>query len=174
MARKRNHERTVEFARLLASGVTAVDAYERAGWRRDSANASRLANTAKVRRLVEELRRVAAVEAAERKLDTASGAELLRLAATKAIVTGDLSALVSAGAKLGGADGSLESLQPDKEMKISEMLALADSLSPIMGFETRVLLMLIDGDTGQPLPPWENARGEPPPPYLRSDYTLVE
>jgi hypothetical protein len=177
VARTRSPEQIEQFSRLLASGVRAVDAYERCGWKRDTANSARLAKDPAVRRRVAEIQRETAVEMVASGANDAPGAELLRLAAQKAIVTGNLTALVQAGRELGAADGSLNQLQvPDEKMSIGQMLRVAKEIDPsgLLWITVAWLLMLIDHNTGRPMPAWTDAAGRPIPPYLDSNLELVE
>jgi phage terminase small subunit len=74
--------RRERFAQLLASGKTATDAHEQAGYRRSDSNASTLARTEEIRGRVEETNR----ETLERERVTAAagaeGAAITRLKRT--------------------------------------------------------------------------------------------
>jgi phage terminase small subunit len=66
------NQRRERFSQLLASGKTATDAYEQAGYRRSDSNASTLARTEEIRGRVEEINR----ETLEReRVTAAAGAE---------------------------------------------------------------------------------------------------
>jgi hypothetical protein len=53
-------------------------------------------------------------------------------------------------------------------MTIGEMLRLAKEIDPTMGLWIHVagLLMLLDLETGRPMPPWTDVNGKPVPPYI--------
>jgi hypothetical protein len=175
MARKRNPEQIAQFARLLAAGIDATTAYERAGWRRDTANAARMAKDPEVRRLVREYQAEAAVALTDIGIADAEGAKLLRLAAERAIQSGNLTALVQAGKAIAEGDRSLDALRDTpEEMTVGEMLELAASIDRVLWYAVARCLMLLD-DKGEPTAPWTDGYGKPVPPYIDAKtWKLVE
>jgi hypothetical protein len=120
--------RRERFAQLLSLGMDALKAHGQAGYRADKSNASKLARRPDVAARVEELVAAEEQRLAQARGDGASetGEQLLRLAAQKAIATGNLVALVQAGKQIGESDGSLDALSNDREQSVEEILASID------------------------------------------------
>jgi hypothetical protein len=126
--------RLEQFSKLLATGMEAATAYAKVGYRPDRSNASKAARRPDVQARVQELQRE---EAERRALARGDGAEetgerLLRLAAEKALATGNLSALVQAAKEIGASDGSLEALAAEREppATVEDMIQIAARHGP--------------------------------------------
>lgn len=167
--------RDEQFAKLLSIGTKAVDAYEKAGFRRDSSNAAKRAKLPRIAARVAELRDEA--EAANAPLGELSGIGHLKAVLQGATKAGSWSAAAQAATRLAQADGTLEeSEKAGKPMTVGAMLALADEINPSGALRAVVefCLMLRDVDL-EVMPPWEDAAGRPVPPYIdTSTGRLVE
>ena len=105
--------RQERFAQLLASGKTAADAHEQAGYRRDAGNSSRLSKTEKITTRVQELttealereRKVQAIATERCAVTRQSLIEKAQEICAKAIEAGQLSAATAAVKEIGVLSG---------------------------------------------------------------------
>src|SRR5262245_23498152 len=97
-----------QFARLLAVGVKQAEAYWRAGWKKDKANASKKALLPHIVQRVSEIQAEEARREAERRREAgeATGMDELKKALAGAVAAGQWSAAVTAAKHLAEADGS--------------------------------------------------------------------
>jgi hypothetical protein len=144
-----------QFAKLIALGMDAFQAHGRCGFKADRSNCIKLKKQPDIAARIAELRQE---EAQRRALARGDGAEetgerLLRLAAEKALTTGNLSALVQAAKEIGASDGSLDALTAEREGPATpeEIFKIAVQNGPrwVLG----VMLMCPKTDITNPWPP---------------------
>jgi hypothetical protein len=137
-----------KLAQLLALGMDANKAYQQAGFAPDRSNAAKAAKRPDVAARVREL-----IEAEEQRLAqargdgvTETGEQLLRLAAQRALATGNLVALVQAGKQIGESDGSLDALAPNgtDDRSPEELCRSLDKHGPVAALAGRMLFVPVD------------------------------
>jgi hypothetical protein len=102
--------RREQFCKLVAAGVDAYRAHGQAGYRPDRSNSSKLSRQPDVAARIKELQQQEAERLAQARGDGSgeTGEQLLRIAAERAMATGNLVALVQAAKGLAESDGSLD------------------------------------------------------------------
>jgi hypothetical protein len=173
--------RREQFAKLLAAGMAQGEAYQKAGYRAgDRSNASKAARDPEIVERVAELRGEEAQRQAELRAAAGeqSGLDELKRAIAGAATSGNWAAVVAGAKVLGEADGSFDELGAEasrRPLTLAEILKAARELDPTLHlwFDCAALLMLLDPETGKPLPPWTDAEGKPVPPYLSVEKGLV-
>jgi hypothetical protein len=126
--------REEQFAKLLSIGVTAIDAYAQAGWRRDGSNASKRAKLPRINERVAELQ--AEAEAAQQPIGEATGIDHLKVVLAGAVKAGSWSAAASAAAQLARADGSAESLSSPLDISTDELVRKMAPLDLLMAYRS--------------------------------------
>jgi hypothetical protein len=166
------------FCQNLALGLDIHVAHEKAGYAKDLSR-SNSAKMAKRQVVVARLAEIRGEMETQRKLARGevgdmTARSLVNHAIGLGLAQGDPQVLASIAKFLD--DGTLGLAASQKPLTIGEMLALAKEIDPSMmlWFVVADLLMLIDGETGKPLPAWTDAGGKPRPPYLLPTGELVE
>jgi hypothetical protein len=157
------------FAQNLAIGLDIHVAHEKAGFAKDPSrsNSSKAAKKQAVVQRVAEIRQ----EVETQRLLVTNGAHgftsrsLVGESVAMARAQADPQALTAIAKILD--DGTLGLEADRKPLEIPEILDLSKELGLHTWFNSAVLLMLMDGETGKPLPPWTDGQGRPIPPYLR-------
>src|SRR5262249_45776718 len=130
-----------QFACLLAVGVRQAEAYQRAGWKRDKANASSKAREPRIVQRVAEIQAEEARKEAERRreLGEAQGIDELKRALVGAVGANQWSAAVSAAKALAEMDGS--AAPSDHEITVEEIFRRMDQLGPVASCAARMMFV---------------------------------
>jgi hypothetical protein len=162
--------RLEQFCQGLALGLDQHIAHERAGYAKDVSR-SNSAKLAKRQVVVQRLAEIKAEMETQRRLASGQPGEytaksLVTHAVGMALAQNDPQILANIAKFLD--DGTLGLEASRKPLTLGEMLKLARELDPTMHlwYCAAGLLMLLDTETGKPLPPWTDAEGHPVKPYL--------
>jgi hypothetical protein len=129
------------FAQLLAVGVDQAVAYQRAGWVKDKANASKRAKLPSIIERVAELRAEEAARVAKLRMEAGDlpGADELKRALQGAAASGQWAAAVTASKALAELDGSGAALAPDRPRTVDELVSEVSRHGPTAALAARMI-----------------------------------